>query len=145
MTLTPTLVFGAFKSMIDSAKALKDMNDAHVRHAAVIELQEKIFAAQATQAALLEQISDLEKEVANFETWETDKQRYEMSTTKGGSVVYSLKAGVEPPEPAHDICTACYQHRKRSILQGVPHSAPKMQLRLPQMLVCHECKSEFSA
>jgi hypothetical protein len=145
MTLTPTLVFGAFKSMIDSAKALKDMNDAHVRHAAVIELQEKIFAAQATQAALLEQISNLEKEVANFETWETDKHRYEMSTTKGGSIVYSLKAGVEPPEPPHDICTACYQHRKRSILQTVPHSLPKINLQLPKMLVCHECKSEFIA
>lgn len=32
---------GAFKSMYDMAKALKDINDATVRNGAVIELQEK--------------------------------------------------------------------------------------------------------
>ena len=47
---------GAFKSMYDMAKAIKDMNDAAVRNAAVIELQEKILAAQSAQAALLERI-----------------------------------------------------------------------------------------
>jgi hypothetical protein len=37
---------GIFKSLYDSAKALKDINDGTVRNGAVIELQEKILSAQ---------------------------------------------------------------------------------------------------
>jgi hypothetical protein len=44
---------GAFKTMFDMAKALKDINDAAIRNGAVIELQEQILGAQVAQAALL--------------------------------------------------------------------------------------------
>ncbi len=139
------MAMGAFKSLMDSAKALKDMNDAHVRHGAVIELQEKIFAAQATQTALLEQVGELEKEVADFEAWEADKQRYEMSTTKGGSIVYRLKPGVQPAEPTHDICATCYQRRRKSILQPMQTNAVTSTLAKPNRVRCFECKAELVA
>jgi hypothetical protein len=45
---------GAIKSAFDLAKGLKDINDAAVRNAAVIELQERILAAQQAQSALVE-------------------------------------------------------------------------------------------
>lgn len=51
-----------FKSLYDSAKALKDINDAAIRNGAVIELQEKILAAREAQAILLERIRELEEE-----------------------------------------------------------------------------------
>ena len=145
MNSTLVASFGVFRTLFDSAKALKDMNDAHIRHAAVIELQEKIFAAQATQTALLEQVGDLEKQVASFETWDAEKQRYEMSGTQGGGIVYRLKSGVQPPEPAHTICTNCYQHRKKSILQTVPHTNAHATLGKPRTMKCPECKTEIIA
>ena len=37
---------GLFKTMLDMAKGLKDISDAAVRNAAVIDLQEKILAAR---------------------------------------------------------------------------------------------------
>ena len=37
-----------FKTMLDMAKGLKDMNDVAIRNAAVIELQEHILAAKET-------------------------------------------------------------------------------------------------
>src|SRR5215831_2322334 len=49
---------GAFKTMFDIAKGLKDINDAATRNAAVIELQEKILIAQAQQAALVEHVGE---------------------------------------------------------------------------------------
>ncbi len=52
---------GALKTAFDIAKGLKDINDATVRNAAVIELQEKLLAAQAAQASLVEHIGELEK------------------------------------------------------------------------------------
>lgn len=135
----------AFKAAYESAKALKDINDAAVRNGAVVELLEKILNAQHAQAALLEKVGQLEKEIAAFETWEADKQRYQMSTTQGGSIVYRLKSNSQPDEVVHNICATCYQHQKISILQAAPYSTVQMQLRKPKMLICHECKSEFIA
>lgn len=44
---------GAFKAMMDIAKALKDLNDAALRNAAVIELQGQILTAQMEQSTLI--------------------------------------------------------------------------------------------
>ena len=74
---------GAFKTMFDLAKGLKDMSDASIRNTVAIELQEKILTAQAAQATLLDQIGELGKRVADCETWETDKQRYELKHWEG--------------------------------------------------------------
>ena len=49
-----------FKSMMDMAKGLKDINDAAIRNAAVIELNEKIRTAQAQQTTLVARIGELE-------------------------------------------------------------------------------------
>ena len=82
---------GIFKTLFDSAKGLKDINDTAVRNTAVVELQEKILAAQAQQAALIEHVHELEKEVARFETWETEKQRYQLHDFGGRTFAYVLK------------------------------------------------------
>jgi hypothetical protein len=107
---------GAFKAMMDIAKALKDMDTAAARNAAVIELQEKIFAAHSAQAALLERVSELEKEVARFEAWETEKQRYELQKLSPGILIYRLKSGAERGEPSHEICANCYHKGLKSPL-----------------------------
>jgi hypothetical protein len=66
---------GVFKSLYDSAKALKDINDAAIRNAAVIDLQEKILTAREAQEALLERVADLETKISTFDKWETEKAR----------------------------------------------------------------------
>lgn len=71
----------AFKTMLDMAKALKDISDATHRNAAVIELQEQILAAQAQQSTLIERIRALEAEMATLQTWDAEKQRYELKQT----------------------------------------------------------------
>jgi hypothetical protein len=80
---------GAFKTMFDMAKGLKEMNDAAIRNGAVIELQEQILSAQAAQAALIERVRALEAEVASFEKWEADKQKYELKEIRPGVLVYA--------------------------------------------------------
>ena len=65
----------ALNTAFNMAKGLKEMNDAVVRNAAVIELQENILSAQEAQAALVKHIDQLEKQVAGFEAWETEKNR----------------------------------------------------------------------
>jgi CII-binding regulator of phage lambda lysogenization HflD len=70
---------GALKTAFDIAKTLKDMDSAATRNTAIIELQEKLFAARDAQDALLKRIGDLEKQVANFEAWDTEKERYQLT------------------------------------------------------------------
>src|SRR5690349_8725799 len=106
----------AFKTMFDMAKGLKDINDAAVRNGAVIELQEKILAAQQAQTALLERIGQLEKQVAEFETWDADKQRYELKELPPGIFVRSLKPEMASGEPPHFICETCFQRGKKRTL-----------------------------
>ena len=45
--------------------------------AEIIAAQQGALAANLREAALLERIGNLEKEVTRFETWEREKQRYQ--------------------------------------------------------------------
>jgi len=130
---------GAFKTMMDMAKALKDINDATIRNGAVIELQEKILAARNSQEALLKRISDLEKEVARFETWETEKQRYVLTEIGTGVFAYVLKQSMGGTEPVHCICSQCYERDEKSILQKTGNTYGSVTMR------CPKCKTEFFA
>src|SRR6267378_1436399 len=98
----------AFKAMFDLAKGLKDINDATIRNGAVIELQEQILSAQLEQTKLIERIGELEKEVASFEAWNTDKKKYELKGIAPGVVAFMLKPNVRDSEPPHWLCTQCY-------------------------------------
>ena len=108
---------GAFKNMFDLAKGLKDLNDAAERNAVAIELQEKILATQAQHAALIESVAELEKQVADFEKWEAEKERYELIEFSEGQFAYALKTEEISPEPAHMLCTNCFDQNQKSILQ----------------------------
>lgn len=130
---------GAFKAMMDIAKAMKDMDSAAARNSAVIELQEKIFAAHAAQAALLEHVGDLEEKVAKFEKWEAKKDQYELKQLAPAFVAYVLKRPARATETAHALCTNCYERGFKSILQS-NGSVNVHQHRF----VCPSCQAEFA-
>ncbi len=126
----------ALKTAFDIAKGLKDIDDATRRNAAVIELQEKILTAQAAQSELVETVGELKKRVAELEAWEADKKRYELKEIAPGVFAYLLKETMANGEPAHQLCAACYQHNKKSILQ-------RRDKGMNLLLHCPECSAEF--
>jgi hypothetical protein len=128
-------VTGVFKTLFDSAKALKDMNDSVVRHGAVIELLEKIVTAREAQAALLEEIDDLKKEKAAFETWEAERKRYKLEKLPPGVHAFTLQPEMANGEPPHYICATCYHRGLKSILNS---DEPGNGVH---RLYCLECKS----
>ena len=103
-----------------------------------IELQEKILTAQEQQTALIERISNLEKEMARFEAWEAEKLRYELTDFGGGTFAYLLKEEMSSGEPSHRICAACYEKHQKSILQSKGRNAFQQE-----HWVCPECKTDF--
>lgn len=129
---------GVFKTLFDTAKGLKDINDAAVRNAAVIELQEKILAAQAQHAALIERVGELEKEVARLETWEAEQQRYQLTDYGSGTFAYAVKPEARGTEPDHRLCASCYQKGHKSILQFDVRDEHQQD-----RYTCPACKTEF--
>ncbi|HEX9789848.1 MAG TPA: hypothetical protein VGA60_04220 [Kiloniellales bacterium] len=128
---------GLFKSMLDTAKGLKGINDAAIRNAAVIELQEKILTAQEQQMALVERVGELEKEVARSKTWGTEKQRYSLTQCAPGAFAYVVKRSEARGEPGHALCAACYERGIKSILQ----TNGSMML-IKHAWVCPSCRAE---
>jgi hypothetical protein len=129
---------GIFKSIYDSAKALKDINDGTVRNAAVIELQEKILTAQEAQSALIDRIRQLEEKMRSIETWETEKQRYELKDLGWGCFAYMLKPPMRGAQPPHWICTNCYSRGHTSIIQHSNVSG------VGQRYLCPMCKTQIN-
>jgi hypothetical protein len=129
---------GAIKTAFDIAKGLKDIDDAARRNAAVIELQEKILAAQQTQSTLVERIGELEKEVARLKAWDADKKRYKLTEVRPGITAYMLKEGMENSEPPHHLCANCYNDGVKSVMQ----TETRFPGRYPVM-VCHRCGSDL--
>ncbi len=127
-----------FKSLLDMTKGLKDMNDAAVRNAAVIELQEKILAAHTAQAALVEHVSELEETVAHLEAWDTDKQRYELTEFATSQFAYALKEEARGGEPTHMLCANCYNQNQKSVLQTETRNPGRHQVSF-----CQHCDNEL--
>jgi hypothetical protein len=130
-------IFGgisAFKAMFDLAKGLKDIDDAARRNAAAIELQEQILAAQSAQTLAVERIRELEKQVADFETWDTEKKRYELKNVGHSCFARMLKPEARGGEPPHFVCANCYDQRRISVIQ---RSKPKPEARID--FFCPNC------
>lgn len=128
------------KTVMDTLKGFKDISDAATRNAVAVDLQEKILAAYQAQMALTEQVSDLEKEVAQSKNWDAEKQRYELKDIGQGCIAYALKAGVQPPEPEHYLCANCYAQAKKRFLQ-IEHR----DVGRAEVYVCNDCGSELYA
>jgi hypothetical protein len=127
----------ALKTAFDIAKGLKDIDDATRRNAAVIELQEKLLTAQSAQAALLEQVGELEKEVARLKAWEADKKRYQLADIGNGVVALALKPAMSNGEPTHYLCANCAAKGQKSYLQ------PHMRGSYYEQYKCNGCGFEI--
>lgn len=144
MTLIQGTISG-LKTAADIAKSLMELKSISDVQAKVIELQSAILSAQssalsanADQAAMVDEIRTLKKEIADVKAWESQKQRYQLTTFgENGAVVYALKESMSVSEPPHWICTKCYEEGKRMILQ------PRNNKEGFVFLACPSCNSEI--
>ncbi|MFZ1960686.1 MAG: hypothetical protein WAU63_05505, partial [Methylovirgula sp.] len=75
------------------------------------------FAANDERTSLIQRIGELEKTVADLETWEAEKQRYDLIELAPGLVCYMVKEAMRGGEPPHRLCANCYSGGKKSFLQ----------------------------
>ena len=135
----------SLRAATDISKAMIGLRDAAMIQGKVIELpgvilsaQQSALSAQSDQFTALERIRELEKEVADFEAWEAEKQKYELKEVSGGAFAFMLKPDARGTEPAHWLCTNCFESHKKSIFQGMPHVARDLLFR------CPKCDNKFT-
>jgi hypothetical protein len=140
----------SLKAAADIAVALSNIKTMSEVQAKAIELQQIILAAQSgalaaqsEQFALLQQIRDLEEEVANAKAWNEQKQRYALVSPWQGAVTYALKKQSSNAEPPHWICATCYENGRRSILNDGMKYAPAGRGRNAVSLVCPVCSAHI--
>jgi hypothetical protein len=133
---------GAIKTALDIVKGLKNLSDASARNRAVIELEEKLLAATKAQTELLNRISELEEKVASFETWDAEKDRYELKKF-GHGVARFLKQEAQSAELSHPMCANCFEKRKKIFLQEVPTNIARQHLGKGQEWHCPECPTKI--
>jgi hypothetical protein len=114
---------GALKAAKDIGSAMINLRDEAAFREKLIEFQSKIldannaaFAVQEERVELLQRIGELEKNLAEANSWEREKQRYQLKDYGGGTYAYELKAGSESGEPPHKLCVPCLQTGKKGIL-----------------------------
>jgi hypothetical protein len=142
-TLIPSVISG-LKVAGDMAKGLLELKSITDVQSKVIDLQSAILSAQssalaanADQFALAEEVRGLKAEIASMKAWEAEKQRYKLYSPYDGVVVYALTETMASGEPAHWICTSCYQQGKKSLLNlaGGSHGEKTT-------FDCPKCKSQ---
>jgi hypothetical protein len=98
----------------------------------VLDLQAKVYAAQAKYQELADAKREMEEKLRAFEKWDSEATRYKLTALAPGILVYELKADQSHGEPEHYICPHCFERKQKSILHrpSTSHSS----------YVCHECK-----
>lgn len=104
----------------------------------IVSAQSATLSAYSDQAAMIEEVRALKEEIVRVKAWEAQKQRYKLTNLwDGAAVVYALKESMSESEPAHWICTKCYEDGSRMILQ------PRTGKDGFTLLACPACKSEI--
>lgn len=73
-------------------------------YAGYLALQQQAFALAAEK-------DNLKKEIASFETWNNEAERYKLVRVRDSVFAYALKESHANGEPPHWLCANCYNKR----------------------------------
>ena len=114
---TLSKITGIAKGLLDTHVQVQ-INDVAIElQGAILELQSKVSAIQAEYQEALKAKEDTEKKLISYEQWQQESSRYSLGMLAPGIFAYRLKIPEPLGQPLHWLCAACYQERKKSILQ----------------------------
>jgi hypothetical protein len=136
------------KGAMDIAKGLNAVADAVALNeakiglqSAIIDAQASLLAAQEAQSANLRRIAELEQEMVRLKDWSAERECYELTPVRGGGFAYMLKAGMQAGQPAHWLCTNCFEQGHKSIMQNKGQAKPGTG---DDIIGCDRCKGSFT-
>jgi hypothetical protein len=122
-------VVGGLMDTVHDAKTKEAIS--HLQNS-IVDLQAKLFVAQAKMYELADGKREAEQKLATQKKWETEASRYALTELAPQIHVYALKPEKAKGEPSHYLCPNCFQEPKKSILQHP--SAGNTNF------ICHACK-----
>lgn len=128
----------------DIAKSFLSLQSMAEIQGKVIELQSAILSAQgsameanAQQMSMAEEIRALQTQIESMKGWRKEAERYKLVEPWGnGSLVYALRNDSKADEPAHYICTKCFEDGRKSLLN------PSEDAKGWCVYRCPHCKAE---
>lgn len=139
-----TAVLEGIKVTTDIAKGLKSAYDSHTIAEAQAQVLEKLtnlrmdtLTLQDKTSEIIEKRDELARKLKEFEDWKATQEKYRLSELQRGKFVYTPKELQNSSEPAHYLCTNCYDHREKSILQAAWHDD------FDAKYICPRCKMEL--
>lgn len=121
---------GSLRAAFDLTKTMLDLAGSVKVQAKVIELQREILTAQSNamgaqnaQAALLERIQGLEKEIVRFKEWDGGKDQYKLRQLGGSALAYVYQGGSDSGQPPHWLCPTCFDKRQKGYLVSTGRAA----------------------
>ena len=121
----------SLKRAADIKSAVAGLTDA------LMDAQFKALDAYQQQTTLLDRMRELEGEIATFEKWDTEVERYGLSDIGNGVVAFVLKEEAESGEISHKLCPDCFEQRTKSYLQIDPRDVGRAKVA-----VCNRCGLE---
>jgi len=132
------------KSVSDILVTARELKDAKHLVGQLDDLQARLIEARSREietqeklSAAMRRIEKLESELRKLEDWNSDSQRYELTTIAHGVFAYHLKPGCCRDEPPHLLCANCFGKRQKSILQLDGDG------QIAKAYKCHNCSSEL--
>lgn len=134
-------------------KDIADLEQAREIKSQIAELMDQILSArenairvQERETALLGEIDDLKKQIDQMETWDSEKQQYQLQAIDSGAFAYVLKPEVQGDEPPHWLCPNCFENRQKRILQFRERvsTRPGTSRGDYSRWVCGSCRSELT-
>ncbi len=128
----------------DIAKSFLSLQSMTEVQGKVIELQSAILSAQGSameansqQMTMVEEIRTLQSQIESMKGWREETKRYKLVEPWGnGSLVYALRDAAKASDPAHYICTKCFEDGRKSLLNPQENAKGWCVFR------CPHCKSE---
>lgn len=81
------------------------------------ELNSIVLDLYQEKSKLIQEKTDLEKKIMDFEQWENEKSKYCLYELDTEVFVYSYQKNENNVEPMHYLCANCMNNRKKSILE----------------------------
>lgn len=117
---------GLLRASFDLITSMRSSKTEAEVNAKAIELQQVIQSlfsslaeAQEAKTNIEQEHRKLKDEVIRLKNFGADMERYKLTALESGGVVYALKQSMGKGEPAHYLCTNCYQATEKRILNCI--------------------------
>ncbi|WP_323036216.1 hypothetical protein [Pararhodobacter sp.] len=83
----------------------------------IAEVYDKLIAAKEAQMTIHDTLMELQKDEMKQQRFAAEAERYALTTTDMGALIYALLPEKAGGQPVHYLCPQCFEDQVKSVLQ----------------------------